>query len=272
MCPHTIIYAARSAWRDSKVQRSLCVLILLHICPHSTIYVSSYYYIYVLILVYMPHAARGVTQKYKCRPAGADECFCGYFGFSGATIFMCRGPLYMCPPLCMCQGPLCVRGHYMCVRGHYICVRGHYICVRGHYICVILYICVRCHYVSGATICVRGHYMCVLLYMCVRGHYICVRGHYVCQGPLYVCPPLYICQGPLYMCPPLYVSSYYYTSMCRHTTILSSHYYTTICVSSYYYNTRYVSSCCYTCQGTFATQSSATSMLRHSLSRALIEP
>jgi cbb3-type cytochrome oxidase subunit 1 len=29
----------------------LCVLILLHMCPHTTTYVSSYYYICVLILL-----------------------------------------------------------------------------------------------------------------------------------------------------------------------------------------------------------------------------
>ncbi len=35
------------------------VLILLYMCPHTTIYVSSYYYICVLIRLYMcPHSAR----------------------------------------------------------------------------------------------------------------------------------------------------------------------------------------------------------------------
>jgi hypothetical protein len=29
----------------------ICVLILLYMCPHTTIYVSSYYYIYICVLI-----------------------------------------------------------------------------------------------------------------------------------------------------------------------------------------------------------------------------
>ncbi len=48
MCPHTTVY--------------VCVLILLYMCPHTAIYVSSYSYICVLILLYMcPH-----TNIYTC--------------------------------------------------------------------------------------------------------------------------------------------------------------------------------------------------------------
>jgi hypothetical protein len=39
MCPHTTNYT--------------CVLIRLYVCPHPTIYLSSFYYIYVLILAHM---------------------------------------------------------------------------------------------------------------------------------------------------------------------------------------------------------------------------
>jgi hypothetical protein len=41
MCPHTAIYCY------------ICVLILLFMCPHTTIYVSSYCYVFVLILLYV---------------------------------------------------------------------------------------------------------------------------------------------------------------------------------------------------------------------------
>jgi hypothetical protein len=42
-----------------------CVLILLYICPNTTIYVSSYYHICVLILLYMcPHTTIYVSSYY----------------------------------------------------------------------------------------------------------------------------------------------------------------------------------------------------------------
>ena len=41
------------------------VLILLHMCPHTTMYVSSHYYIYVLILPYMcPRTTIYVSSHY----------------------------------------------------------------------------------------------------------------------------------------------------------------------------------------------------------------
>ena len=39
----------------------LCVLILLYICPHTAIYMSSCYYICVLILLYMKVTCRRTT-------------------------------------------------------------------------------------------------------------------------------------------------------------------------------------------------------------------
>jgi hypothetical protein len=45
MCPHTTIYVSS--------YYSTCVLILLYICPHTAIYVSSYYSVCVLILLYV---------------------------------------------------------------------------------------------------------------------------------------------------------------------------------------------------------------------------
>jgi hypothetical protein len=43
----------------------ICVLILLHMCPHTTTYVSSYYYICLLILLHTsPHARAGKLALY----------------------------------------------------------------------------------------------------------------------------------------------------------------------------------------------------------------
>ena len=63
MCPHTTV----SSYYCMCPHTTICVLILLYLCPHTTIsvssnyyicvlvlpYVSSYYYTFVLILVYM---------------------------------------------------------------------------------------------------------------------------------------------------------------------------------------------------------------------------
>ena len=54
MCPHTAIYVSS--------YRYICVLILLCVCPDTAICVSSYCYVYVLILLYMcPHTAMCVS-------------------------------------------------------------------------------------------------------------------------------------------------------------------------------------------------------------------
>ncbi len=48
----------------------ICVLILLHMCPHTTTYVSSYYYICVLILLHMSPHTTAYVSAYSCRKAG----------------------------------------------------------------------------------------------------------------------------------------------------------------------------------------------------------
>jgi hypothetical protein len=51
ICPHTTIYMSP--------YYCIYVRILLYICPHTTIYMSAYYYIYVRILLYIyPHTFR----------------------------------------------------------------------------------------------------------------------------------------------------------------------------------------------------------------------
>ena len=46
MCPHTTIYVS-SYYDICVLVLTICVLILLLMCPHTTVYVSSYYYIFV---------------------------------------------------------------------------------------------------------------------------------------------------------------------------------------------------------------------------------
>ena len=58
MCPHTTICVlipllVRARFPDAQVV--VCVLILLYTCPRTTIYMSSYYYIRALILIYNIH-------------------------------------------------------------------------------------------------------------------------------------------------------------------------------------------------------------------------
>ncbi len=55
MCPHTAIYVSACCY--------ICVLILLYMCPHTAMYVSAYCYIFVLILLCMcPHTATYVSS------------------------------------------------------------------------------------------------------------------------------------------------------------------------------------------------------------------
>ena len=55
MCPHTSIYVSSCYY--------ICVLMLLYMCPHTSIYVSSYYYICVRMLLY-PHTTMYVSSRY----------------------------------------------------------------------------------------------------------------------------------------------------------------------------------------------------------------
>jgi hypothetical protein len=70
MWPHPPIYVASYSY--------IFVLILLYMCPHTAIYVSSYSYMCVLILLYMcPHPAKYVGIAYtadESRHLGLDVC------------------------------------------------------------------------------------------------------------------------------------------------------------------------------------------------------
>ncbi len=82
MCPHTTIYVSSYYY--------ICVHILLYMCPHTTIYVSSY--CYICVPIYMcPDTT--VVAAYK-RP----------------RILVYRRPLlYMCPTIYVSSY------HYICV-------------------------------------------------------------------------------------------------------------------------------------------------------------
>jgi len=132
------------ACRDWQVQLPLCVLILLYMCPRTSIYVSWYY-------ANLPLAARAVTEKYKCRPAGPDECFCGYFGFSGDSS---------------------MRTHILLLFTTTACVSAY--CFTT--ICVLILLS-SCYYIFAAAL-ASHNAICVLIlpYMCPRTtiHYMCV--------------------------------------------------------------------------------------------------
>jgi hypothetical protein len=81
----------------------ICI-ILLHMCPHTTVYVSSNYYIYVLILYQTRHdSSQGAVPGLY--PARRGEG-CHALGGGGGIIL-----LYMCPHTTI-YVPSC---YYMCV-------------------------------------------------------------------------------------------------------------------------------------------------------------
>jgi hypothetical protein len=67
MCPHTAIYVSSYCF--------ICVVILLYMCPHTAIHMSSYCYKCVLILLYMcPHTATYVSIQGSVGAAGEGGC------------------------------------------------------------------------------------------------------------------------------------------------------------------------------------------------------
>ena len=67
-CPHPAMYLACSYYYlYVSSYCCICVLILLHMCPHTTVSVSSYCCICVLMLLYMcPHTAMYLVSSYYC--------------------------------------------------------------------------------------------------------------------------------------------------------------------------------------------------------------
>ncbi len=104
MCPHTTICVL-----------TLCVLMLLCMCPHTTIYVSSYCYICVLILLY-------VSSHYTCVLILLNMCPHATFMCPHATVCV-RILLHMCPHATMCpHTTTCPHTTVYVSSCYYICV------------------------------------------------------------------------------------------------------------------------------------------------------
>ncbi len=204
-------------------------------CPHSS------------VLTCLPRlqraAARAVTDKHSCRY------------LSSYTSIYVLVLVYMCPnttPTCRSQrvpwlkstnaGLLALTSASVGTLASQVTVVWAHIC---YYYLLLLHVC---------------PHTALLLYMCP---------HTTILMLLYICGCFGFSVATLCVLILLYVILLY---MCPHTAIYYICVLVLLNVSSSYYTTIYVSSCYYIFQGTFATQSSATSMLRHSLNRALIEP
>jgi hypothetical protein len=73
MCPHTTTYL--SSYNDMCPHAAICFLILLHMRPHSTIYVTLHYYICVLILLSVcPHTLYALSPRWCRMLTYADVC------------------------------------------------------------------------------------------------------------------------------------------------------------------------------------------------------
>jgi hypothetical protein len=84
MCPHATVYVSS--------YYCICVLILLYMCPHATVYVSSYYCICVLILLYMcPHALLTLVSSVLKNIVGLLQ------EFDAVHVPIEVRSLYMCP-------------------------------------------------------------------------------------------------------------------------------------------------------------------------------
>ncbi len=82
MCPHTTTYVSSYYYVCVLVLLYICVLVLLvsshyYMCPHTTIYVSSFYYICVLILLYMSSCysmcPHTTVSSYYMRPHTGEQ-------------------------------------------------------------------------------------------------------------------------------------------------------------------------------------------------------
>ncbi len=101
MCPHTAMYVSSYCY--------VCVLILLHVCPHTAMYVSSYCYVCVLIqLRICPHTTMYVPSY--CNVCVLIQlCMCGHTtmyvpSYCNACVLI---QIYMCPLPALCVSSCC---------------------------------------------------------------------------------------------------------------------------------------------------------------------
>jgi hypothetical protein len=143
MCPHATIRV--SSYYVSSCYY-ICVLMLLYMCPHTTIHVSSYYYICalihlcVLILLYMcPHTPIYVSSFY----------------------YICPHTIYML---------LYVSSYLSQLRCSSVAAVSSYYCIC---VLILLFMCPHTYHTSMCVL--------ILLYMCPHTT-ICVSSYY------YMCP------------------------------------------------------------------------------------
>ena len=144
-CTSTLLYVSSNCY--------ICVLILLHMCPHTTIYLaSSYYHIRVLILLYMcPHL---VSQPHACGPPHRP-----------LSLYMCpHTAVYVSSYCCICVLILL----YMCPHTATYVSSYCYISVLCH-ICVLilLYICPHAAVRGSLTSQLAARASALLLTSCV---------------------------------------------------------------------------------------------------------
>jgi hypothetical protein len=175
----------------SQVHPCICVLMLLHMCPHSVmcvliceeswimpsnppslrytpIYVSSYYYICVLVLLYQ--APIYVTSY--CYICVLIQSYCYIRLLSICVLIL----LHMCP--------------HTAISGSYLYVSSYYYTPPYPYICayILLYLC---HHTTVCQICssMRTNGRLILLHMCshTRGGHTSAYADVCCRMPSYCC-------------------------------------------------------------------------------------
>ncbi len=127
----------------------ICVLILLHMCPHTATYVSSYCYICALILL---HMCLILLHMY----ARTATCVSSYCYICVLICYICvLMLLYMCPHTAIYVSSYC----YMCPHA-------------ATCILILLYVCPHTAvYVSSCCYkCVLNCYICVLILLYMRPH------------------------------------------------------------------------------------------------------
>ena len=147
MCLHTTI----------KMSSQSDELVLLYMCPHTAMYVSSYDFLCVLILVMCPHTTIQMSSQ-------SDELVL----------------LYICPHTAICVLILlCVSSYYMCPHTPRC---PHTIMCPHTTICAFILLCVlilydMCPhttvYVSSYSYLSSYYYIGVLILRCVSSYYMC---------------------------------------------------------------------------------------------------
>ena len=140
MCPHAAIYVHHTNIDVSSCSFTHVSSILLHVCPRTTIYMSSYYYIYVLILLCVcPHTTIYMSSYYyRCVLILLYTCVLDTTTCVLVLLYVCsyyctrdlmqqlqqRGATAATAPLRQaCRTTVCVHTTVHVTSYYYICVR-----------------------------------------------------------------------------------------------------------------------------------------------------